>query len=394
MAVYGGAAGSLRSRTEPAIATSDAPAPTLADVAEAAGRVRANIARVIVGRERVVEHILAAILSEGHVLLDDVPGLGKTVLAKSLARSIGCSFRRIQFTPDLLPSDVTGLNIYDQKTGEFVFRPGPLLAQLVLADEINRASPRTQSALLEAMEERQLTVEGETIPMPRPFLVIATQNPVELEGTFPLPEAQLDRFLVRLRMGYPDAAEEDAILARFERSQPLEELEPVVGAERIRELARAVEQVQISEPVRGYMIAIAQATRSEPAFELGASPRATLALMRASRALAASTAFAALAAPTVPAASSHSNEPIARPAKRPGVPVRRRRSIGAPRPVGYGPPSAAPQDPFTLTDSGKPRRPLGTRASWARRLSWMRASRARRPGNACVPPARARSARK
>ena len=287
MAVYGGAAGSLRSRTEPAIATSDAPAPTLADVAEAAGRVRANIARVIVGRERVVEHILAAILSEGHVLLDDVPGLGKTVLAKSLARSIGCSFRRIQFTPDLLPSDVTGLNIYDQKTGEFVFRPGPLLAQLVLADEINRASPRTQSALLEAMEERQLTVEGETIPMPRPFLVIATQNPVELEGTFPLPEAQLDRFLVRLRMGYPDAAEEDAILARFERSQPLEELEPVVGAERIRELARAVEQVQISEPVRGYMIAIAQATRSEPAFELGASPRATLALMRASRALAA-----------------------------------------------------------------------------------------------------------
>ena len=287
MAVYGGAAGSLRSRTEPAIATSDAPAPTLADVAEAAGRVRANIARVIIGRERVVEHILAAILSEGHVLLDDVPGLGKTVLAKSLARSIGCSFRRIQFTPDLLPSDVTGLNIYDQKTGEFVFRPGPLLAQLVLADEINRASPRTQSALLEAMEERQLTVEGETIPMPRPFLVIATQNPVELEGTFPLPEAQLDRFLVRLRMGYPDAAEEDAILARFERSQPLEELEPVVGAERIRELARAVEQVQISEPVRGYMIAISQATRSEPAFELGASPRATLALMRASRALAA-----------------------------------------------------------------------------------------------------------
>ena len=277
---------------EPAIATSDAPAPdaaapSLADVAEAAGRVRAGVGRVIVGRERVVEHILAAILSEGHVLLDDVPGLGKTVLAKSLARCIGCSFRRIQFTPDLLPSDVTGLNIYDQKTGEFVFRPGPLLAQLVLADEINRASPRTQSALLEAMEERQLTVEGETIPMPRPFLVIATQNPVELEGTFPLPEAQLDRFLVRLRMGYPDAAEEDAILARFERSQPLEELEPVVDAERIRALARAVEQVRISEPVRGYMIAIAQATRIEPAFELGASPRATLALMRASRSLAA-----------------------------------------------------------------------------------------------------------
>ena len=231
--------------------------------------------------------MLAAILSEGHVLLDDVPGLGKTVLAKSLARSIGCSFRRIQFTPDLLPSDVTGLNIYDQKSGEFVFRPGPLLAQLVLADEINRASPRTQSALLEAMEERQLTVEGETIPMPRPFLVIATQNPVELEGTFPLPEAQLDRFLVRLRMGYPDAAEEDAILQRFERAQPLEELEPVVEAEQIRGLAKAVEGVQVSVPVRGYMIEIIQATRAEPACELGASPRAALALMRASRALAA-----------------------------------------------------------------------------------------------------------
>ena len=286
-AVYGGTAGSLPLRTEPAITTPDATAPSLADAAAAAGRVRDSIGRVIVGRGQVVEYILAAILSEGHVLLDDVPGLGKTVLAKSLARSIGCSFRRIQFTPDLLPSDVTGLNIYDQKTGEFVFRPGPLLAQLVLADEINRASPRTQSALLEAMEERQLTVEGETIPMPRPFLVIATQNPVELEGTFPLPEAQLDRFLMRLRMGYPDAAEEDAILARFERSQPLEELEPVVDAERIRGLARAVEQVQVSEPVRGYMIEIAQATRAESAFELGASPRATLALMRTSRALAA-----------------------------------------------------------------------------------------------------------
>ena len=200
--------------------------PSLSDVADAAARVRENVGRVIVGREQVLDYTLAAILSEGHILLDDVPGLGKTMLAKSFARSIGCTFRRIQFTPDLLPSDVTGVNIYNQKSGEFEFRAGPLLSQLVLADEINRASPRTQAALLEAMEERQLTVEGDTMAMPRPFLVIATQNPVELEGTFPLPEAQLDRFLLRLRMGYPDAAEEDAILLRFERSQPLEELSP------------------------------------------------------------------------------------------------------------------------------------------------------------------------
>ena len=214
--------------------TTTAPPLSLSDVAEMAARVRENVGRVIVGREQVLDHTLAAILSEGHILLDDVPGLGKTMLAKSFARSIGCSFRRIQFTPDLLPSDVTGVNIYNQKSGEFEFRAGPLLAQLVLADEINRASPRTQAALLEAMEERQLTVEGETMAMPRPFLVIATQNPVELEGTFPLPEAQLDRFLLRLRMGYPDAAEEDAILLRFERAQPLEELEPVVESERLR----------------------------------------------------------------------------------------------------------------------------------------------------------------
>ena len=221
--------------------------PTLSDVAEMASRVRENVGKVIVGREQVLDYTLAAILSEGHILLDDVPGLGKTMLAKSFARSIGCSFRRIQFTPDLLPSDVTGVNIYNQKSGEFEFRAGPLLAQLVLADEINRASPRTQAALLEAMEERQLTVEGETMAMPRPFLVIATQNPVELEGTFPLPEAQLDRFLLRLRMGYPDAAEEDAILLRFERAQPLEELDPVVESEQLRLMVKTVEQVRVSE---------------------------------------------------------------------------------------------------------------------------------------------------
>ena len=186
-----------------------------------------------------------------------------------------------------MPSDVTGVNVYNQRSGEFEFRAGPLLTQLVLADEINRASPRTQSALLEAMEERQLTVEGETMMLPRPFLVIATQNPVELEGTFPLPEAQLDRFLVRLRMGYPDAAEEDAILLRFERSQPLEDLQPVIDAETLHAMVSSVEQVRVHQTVRGYMVALVQATRSEAAFELGASPRASLGLMRTSRALAA-----------------------------------------------------------------------------------------------------------
>ena len=235
----------------------------------------------------MIDYTLAAILCEGHVLLDDVPGLGKTMLAKSLARSIGCSFRRIQFTPDLMPADVTGVNVYNQRSGEFEFRAGPLLAQLVLADEINRASPRTQAALLEAMEERQLTVEGETMRMPRPFLVIATQNPVELEGTFPLPEAQLDRFLVRLRMGYPDATEEDQILQRFERAQPLEELEAVVDAELLAGMPKSIEQVRVADEVRGYMVALVQATREEAAFELGASPRASLGLMRTSRALAA-----------------------------------------------------------------------------------------------------------
>ena len=277
----------MTTEAESTMAAAEPASPDLARVAEVAARIRENVGRVIVGKEAIVEQTIVSLLAEGHILLDDVPGLGKTVLAKSLARSLGLSFRRIQFTPDLTPADVTGGNIYNQQSGAFEFRPGPLLAQLVLADEINRASPRTQSALLEAMEERQVTVDGETRPMDRPFVVIATQNPVELEGTFPLPEAQLDRFLLRLRLGYPSAEEEDGILARFERAQPLDTLEPVVEAAELLALSRAVEQVQVHERVRGYMVALVRATREEDAFELGASPRASLGLLRASRALAA-----------------------------------------------------------------------------------------------------------
>jgi MoxR-like ATPase len=261
--------------------------PSLAEVHDAAQRLRENVARVIVGKEAQIDLVIVALLSEGHILIDDVPGLGKTMLAKSVARSLGCTFQRIQFTPDLTPADIVGINYFNQKSGEFEFRPGPLLAQLVLADEINRASPRTQSALLEAMEERQVTIEGQTHVMPRPFLVLATQNPVELEGTFPLPEAQLDRFLLRLRLGYPSADEEGAILARFERAAPLESLQPVVEARELAGYARALEQVQVHERVRGYIVALVRATREEEAYELGASPRASLALLRAGRALAA-----------------------------------------------------------------------------------------------------------
>ncbi|MEE9277400.1 MAG: MoxR family ATPase [Dehalococcoidia bacterium] len=263
------------------------PLPDLRAVADTAARIRANVGRVIVGKDAVIDYAIVALLCEGHILLDDVPGLGKTLLAKSLARSVGCTFRRIQFTPDLMPADITGINVFNQKSGEFEFRAGPLLTQLLLADEINRASPRTQSALLEAMEERQLTVEGTTLQMPRPFLVIATQNPVELEGTFPLPEAQLDRFLLRLRLGYPSADEEDAILLRFERAQPLADLAPVVQADQLLRFIKALEQVQVHQRIRAYIIALVQATRDEDAFELGASPRAALALMRTGRALAA-----------------------------------------------------------------------------------------------------------
>ncbi|MGH2632944.1 MAG: AAA family ATPase, partial [Tepidiformaceae bacterium] len=257
------------------------------EIREIAERLQASVERVIVGKTEVVRLAMVALLCEGHILLEDVPGIGKTTMAKAIARSLGCSFRRIQFTPDLMPSDVTGINFYNQKAGEFEFREGPLIAQVVLADEINRATPRTQAALLEAMEERQITVEGVTTRLPRPFLVLATQNPVELEGTFPLPEAQLDRFLVRLKLGYPDEDGEDEILSRFETSSPLDTLQPVVDAVELARLATALTHLHVDAGIRRYAVLIVRETRNDTAFELGASPRASLGLFRAARAHAA-----------------------------------------------------------------------------------------------------------
>ncbi len=256
-------------------------------VRRAADLVRDNIRQVIIGKDTEIDLLLVALLCEGHVLIEDVPGVGKTMLAKTLARTLGCTFQRIQCTPDLLPTDMTGITYFNQKTGEFAFRPGPLLTQIVLADEINRATPRTQSALLEAMEERQISVERETMPLPRPFLVIATQNPIELEGTFPLPEAQLDRFMLRLRMGYPEAEEERAILRRFRHAQPLHDVQPVLSAQDLLALQQMVKQVLVTEPVETYLLEVVRATRSQTSIELGASPRAALALEHACQALAA-----------------------------------------------------------------------------------------------------------
>ncbi|MBI4675440.1 MAG: MoxR family ATPase [Chloroflexi bacterium] len=256
-------------------------------ISVAAQRVRENVARVIVGKDETIELLLVALLCEGHVLLEDVPGIGKTTLAKALAKSLGCSFQRIQFTPDLLPSDITGVSVFNQKTDEFEYRAGPLRAQIVLADEINRAGPRTQAALLEAMEERQVTVDGLTHALPRPFLVLATQNPVELEGTFPLPEAQVDRFLMRVALGYPDEPDERAILRRFRENNPLTELTPVVSAAEILELQKQVRRVFVHPAMEEYIVRLVRATRENQAIQLGASPRGSLALYHTAQALAA-----------------------------------------------------------------------------------------------------------
>ena len=257
------------------------------DLVRAAHRVATAVESVIEGKAEAVRLALTVLLAEGHVLIEDVPGVGKTMLAKALARSTDCSVRRVQFTPDLLPSDITGVSAYNQERREFEFKPGPVFANIVVGDEINRASPKTQSALLECMEERQVTVDGTTYPLAPPFMVIATQNPIEMEGTYPLPEAQRDRFTARISMGYPSAEAELAMLDAHGSSSPLEALEPVARAEDMRDLIAAVRKVHVADALKQYVISLVTATRSSPELRLGASPRATLHLLRASRARAA-----------------------------------------------------------------------------------------------------------
>jgi MoxR-like ATPase len=259
----------------------------MGDIQDVASRVVENVERVIIGKHEEVEMALVAMLCRGHVLIEDVPGVGKTVLAKSLAKSIGCSFRRIQFTPDLLPSDVTGVSVFNQKTREFEFRPGPIMAQIVLVDEINRATPKTQSALLESMEERQVTVDDRTYKMPEPFLILATQNPIEYEGTFPLPEAQLDRFLMRISLGHPEPAEEIRILDAQQFIHPLETIEQVVAAEELLAAQEEVKAIHVDPLIKEYIVSVVNATRDYPDVYLGASPRGSLGLHKTGQALAA-----------------------------------------------------------------------------------------------------------
>jgi MoxR-like ATPase len=269
--------------------TADGAAGPSVDVAAEGARIAANIGRVVQGKDDVVRLSLVVLLAEGHLLIEDVPGVGKTTLAKALAASIDATVRRIQFTPDLLPSDVTGVAIYDQETRGFEFKPGAIFANVVVADEINRASPKTQSALLECMEERQVTVDGISYELARPFLVMATQNPLEMEGTYPLPEAQRDRFTARLSMGYPDRESELAMLGDRGTIDPLTTLSPVADAATVRELVEAVGRLHVSDAVRRYVVALVEASRRSPDLRLGASPRAGLQLLRAARAAAALT---------------------------------------------------------------------------------------------------------
>lgn len=252
-------------------------------VREIVGRIRTNISQVIIGKDHVVNQMLTALIASGHVLLEDVPGTGKTMLAKTLAKSMDCSFQRIQFTPDLLPSDISGINFYNQKMGEFEFRPGPLFANIVLADEINRATPRTQSSLLECMEERQISIDGITHRLEQPFMVMATQNPIDNQGTFPLPEAQLDRFMMKIKMGYPNAEEGLGILQRFQLNNPIDILTSVVGRDEVIAAQRAATRVKISEDLLRYIVMIAEASRTHPEIALGISPRGTQALLKAAQ---------------------------------------------------------------------------------------------------------------
>ncbi|CAA7600988.1 ATPase, AAA-3 [Acididesulfobacillus acetoxydans] len=276
---------SLSKHSEPR--RSDAPGPGELEPAVFAQRLEENIARVLIGKRKAVHFLVIALLTDGHVLLEDAPGVGKTTLVKALARSLGADFRRIQFTPDVLPSDVTGTSIYDPKKGEFRYHPGPVMSNILLADEINRASPKAQSALLECMEERQITVDGSTHTLPLPFFVLATQNPREFHGTFPLPESQLDRFLFSLHLGYPSVEEELALLERYQFNQPLESLSQVFPIGVLPCLQDKVRQVHVSNSLRLYLVKLAESLRSHPGLRLGISPRATLALFRAGQAAAA-----------------------------------------------------------------------------------------------------------
>ena len=260
---------------------------TLMDAESFGKKLTKNLEKIIVGKSNPLEMIVVGLLGSGHILIEDVPGVGKTVLARSLAKSLGCSFRRMQFTPDMLPSDVTGVTIYNQPKRTFEFRPGPIFAQIVLVDEINRATPKTQAALLEAMEERQVTVDGNTYPLPKPFMVIATENPIEYEGTFPLPEAQLDRFLIKVRLGYPNPLNEVEILDRQQFQHPIETLSPVIDQDELISVMEEIKKVHVSVPIKKYMVEIVNHTRQNTDIYLGASPRGSLALYRTAQVLSA-----------------------------------------------------------------------------------------------------------